>query len=803
QHNLEIKEWENDESTFFETRGTRHIFSLIPSNNCIVVTGSSGCGKSSNIHHVALHLRDNFGYEIIPVLTGPTDIMLYNNVNSKQVFVVDDICGKESMNIQTFKNWRDNEEKIEKILKTVKNEVGENVADSKLLVSCRLQIYKESQFQLIKLLTSKECYLLSPELCLQQEEKIHMMKKYLPKNMIDNVMEMKENVDFFPLVCKMSKGKKTSEEVVNLFTAPVESIMNNLRHILTENKTQFCVLVVCILYDDGFNTDWLNLNVISEKKMVKLEDILKEFEIDVSKEISRNSLKTGLTTLVGTYLKQIGTEYRIIHDRIRKMAAITCGQYLPECFIKYAPSIIIRDHFILESISAETPLNRDLIIISEDNVDMYFDRLLSDLKEFIITSTFHNKQLKYKPFRDNLIRIFGQSDTAKQILKDFVPKLKKITTEADFYFWNEMLTLPLIESVTFEYNDMVLFLIDTVKCDVNVSDKRGRSLLYLATERGNTNVVKVILENKIDRLSCESSRTCPFYVACAKGFTDIVNLLLQNTVNLTQNETLRLSLMECKKGHAQLRILPYQRFQSRDSRFHIHQDRDFPLFIACEGGHLDIVKLLLTNIADVFIYNSLGDTPLYMACKGGNIDIVKLLLQNNAVVSHVRISNNMNKSSLHAAYNGGYTDIIKVLLQNSDESYDFDDLEIYYILRLECENGHTELLELLLKKTVDINRCDCLEKNTLLHVVCSRGHASIVNLLLKNGADISRCNSEGESPLYLACKKGHTDIVEILLQNNADVSQCKHNGETSFQAASANGHTDIVNILLQNNAGAS
>ncbi|CAG2200176.1 unnamed protein product [Mytilus edulis] len=63
-----------------ETRAALYILESLSANNCIVVTGSPGCGKSSNIHHAALHLRDRFGYEIVPVLTGPTDIMQYYNL---------------------------------------------------------------------------------------------------------------------------------------------------------------------------------------------------------------------------------------------------------------------------------------------------------------------------------------------------------------------------------------------------------------------------------------------------------------------------------------------------------------------------------------------------------------------------------------------------------------------------------------------------------------------------------------------------------------------------------------------------
>ncbi|CAG2254650.1 unnamed protein product [Mytilus edulis] len=359
-HRQEIREWEQDQTTFLETRATRHILESLPSHNCIVVTGSSGCGKSSNIHHAALHLRDSLEYEIIPVLTGPSDIMNYYNENKKQVFVVDDICGKETINMQTLQTWRDYSEKMEKIFKVAEKDVaGKNdktvlkVSSPKLLLSCRLHIYKEAQFQRITLFTKKECNLLSPELCLLEAERMHMLHKYVPDDIIDNIKQVTENVDYFPLLCKLSKDK-TSEEVKKLFAAPLISIKQNINNIIHENKQQFCALVLCIIFNDGFHTDWLKVGSVSERKNMKtdkLEYIVKEFDIDLSKEMHRNSLKAGFSTLNGTYLKLRGTEYRMIHDKIYKMAAVICGQHLTEYFIKYATPEFIQDHFILESLT--------------------------------------------------------------------------------------------------------------------------------------------------------------------------------------------------------------------------------------------------------------------------------------------------------------------------------------------------------------------------------------------------------------------------------------------------------------------
>lgn len=282
------------------------------------------------------------------------------------------------------------------------------------------------------------------------------------------------------------------------------------------------------MYDDGFDTDWLKLKSISEtKKRNKLEDIVKNFNVDLSREMSRNKLKLGFDTLDGTYLKQRGSEYRMIHDMIHKLAAVICGQNLTECFIKYAPSVFIRDHFIFKSIN-DAPVKDDVIVLTGDEEDEYFERLLNDFKESIIISTFHNKQLKYNSFREKIIRTFERNDEAKQVLKNFDPKGHKMKMDEYFLDWYYSLTTPLIQSVSDGYYDIVHFLIETVKCDVNIRDQKGRSLVYKASEGGKTDVVQLLLQKNTDVSDCQTYGSCPLYVACEKGYTNIVNMLLKN-----------------------------------------------------------------------------------------------------------------------------------------------------------------------------------------------------------------------------------------------------------------------------------
>lgn len=61
----------------------------------------------------------------------------------------------------------------------------------------------------------------------------------------------------------------------------------------------------------------------------------------------------------------------------------------------------------------------------------------------------------------------------------------------------------------------------------------------------------------------------------------------------------------------------------------VHTDCDSPLLWACNGGHADIVKLLVRCGANV---NVLGGHPLRIAIRSGAQDVIQFLLENGSIV---------------------------------------------------------------------------------------------------------------------------------------------------------------------------
>lgn len=63
------------------------------------ITASSGVGKTVILQNVTLQMSVN-RYDIL-LVTDPGNIVKYHNPNKKTLFVIDDLCGKFSLN-QTF-----------------------------------------------------------------------------------------------------------------------------------------------------------------------------------------------------------------------------------------------------------------------------------------------------------------------------------------------------------------------------------------------------------------------------------------------------------------------------------------------------------------------------------------------------------------------------------------------------------------------------------------------------------------------------------------------------------------------------
>ncbi|CAC5362275.1 unnamed protein product [Mytilus coruscus] len=141
-----VKTWLNDDKSFYDTKASDFVYDTVKEFSCILVTSSSGLGKTATIRHIALKLQSE-GFEIVSV-EYPEDIIKYITIK-KQVFLIDDVLGKYDLNPNLLEQWERINEKLISCL-------GKESGSHKILCTLRSQLALNKRFEHASTILNKE-----------------------------------------------------------------------------------------------------------------------------------------------------------------------------------------------------------------------------------------------------------------------------------------------------------------------------------------------------------------------------------------------------------------------------------------------------------------------------------------------------------------------------------------------------------------------------------------------------------------------------------------------------------------------
>lgn len=146
-----------------------------------------------------------------------------------------------------------------------------------------------------------------------------------------------------------------------------------------------------------------------------------------------------------------------------------------------------------------------------------------------------------------------------------------------------------------------------------------------------------------------------------------------------------------------------------------------PLQLAVIGARNDIVKLLLSQGADITLRSDFGNSVLHSACASNNLEIVKTILK-----------------------------YLKLNFRNPSNFINYKNLDGVTAMHIACAKGYkkivVELLDAIPKKD-RLNLINCKDENGLMPLhYCTIYHRPLISkLLLKNDADYSSKSKFGPS----------------------------------------------------------
>ncbi|KAK3290161.1 ankyrin repeat-containing domain protein [Chaetomium fimeti] len=345
-------------------------------------------------------------------------------------------------------------------------------------------------------------------------------------------------------------------------------------------------------------------------------------------------------------------------------------------------------------------------------------------------------------------------------------------------------------------------------CGSTTATKPSRQAIHQTVQCGSLRGAKLLLDADPECAhALDEENIGPAWIAAQGGYADILRLLITQKVKLN---------------------VP----SHKNNRYAIHQ--------AAQGGHTQVVKMLLQNGADHDPVDDGGVTPLWLAAQGGHHEIVEMLLKHNSPGKKADVeteSHTGERRAIHQAAQEGHLKVVQLLLAEKAEC-DPVDQEGVTPLWSAAQNGSAEVVRELLKAGAKVNVTPYEHSRQPIHqaaqgghlevvkalvehgrasltpeedtfdeseaspflLACSSNNPELVNHFLDRGVDVNSKTRKGKGPLHCAAHSGHVKVGQLLIDRRCDVDSRESKGWTPLIIAAQDGHLPFVNLLIDNDA---
>jgi len=363
---------------------------------------------------------------------------------------------------------------------------------------------------------------------------------------------------------------------------------------------------------------------------------------------------------------------------------------------------------------------------------------------------------------------------------------------------------------------------------LNARNDNAMTPLNWAAYKGQTAIVKRLLDAGADFTIGDNENSQPMHNAAVAGHVDVIETLLAYGVDINSRDNNGMTALHFAvsyqrteaavlligKGadpnvgnnngltpihYAAVRELPdlIDRLASAGGDINVQaRSGDTPLFYATGRGNMEASNRLLELGANTELANEYGRTPLLnVARESGNVDMARLLVQHGADVNALDI---FDDSPIVLAAWRGFAAIVNLLL---DEGADVpaDGHSGRQLVRYSAERGLDRLMKVLVDRGADLTVPNGMGGN-LLHAAAIGGSPDIVSLLLDRGLPAKQPDIYGWTPLHYTAGKGRPEATGVLVDRGVDVNVRTLSGLTPFNLAESYHRTNVIELLRTHGA---
>ena len=300
----------------------------------------------------------------------------------------------------------------------------------------------------------------------------------------------------------------------------------------------------------------------------------------------------------------------------------------------------------------------------------------------------------------------------------------------------------------------------------------------------------------------------PLVYAVEAGSLDIVNVLLKYKADVEVGG-------KCQRLTRDLSGI-YDTDIYRDGSKWFFSSCCTPLFLAAAYGHLDILRCLVENGADINACSEGYCTPLMIAIKMGHINVATFLTEHGA---NVNLKDDGGCLALHHAmylyHHSDSLEICSCLIKHGADVNSFNHGKRFRSgstpLMIAIEMGHINVANVLVEHGAKVDLKDVGGCTALHHAMYLYHHHSdsleICSWLIKHGADVNGCYNyksppEGLTPLMIAIRDGQLGTMTLLIKHGADVNVQDEEGKTALHYAieRCDVSCEVLSCLIKNGA---
>jgi ankyrin repeat protein len=177
--------------------------------------------------------------------------------------------------------------------------------------------------------------------------------------------------------------------------------------------------------------------------------------------------------------------------------------------------------------------------------------------------------------------------------------------------------------------DAVKMLLDA-KANPNVQDRTGKTPVTIAAERGRADVLKALLASGGDANARDQVQGSPLLWASGLGTPETVSLLLGAGANPNIQDVNGMTPLMWAAGVGKPETVAMLLQKGADAKAMDKLTGETALMRALRTGKIESVKLIMAANPDLAMKNSLGMTPFLIVCAYGDLDKIKMVIDAGA-----------------------------------------------------------------------------------------------------------------------------------------------------------------------------